>query len=340
MKFTRCRWERQHPNARNFGLGSRDIVSAAQKALQEKQGNKVTGISTTHNQISRFKQFAHWIKAKHGIGDLRKITQSHLMEYADHLRHRVEDPSDRLKSYTSAANYLSAVNTVLAQARGDQNVRFTASQAGYPERDDILRENKTITDKHHENARSMVEPILAAQMGLMRHFGARFEGSCKLNVKEALSSALKNGYIRIDCEKNQTPRTVTIRHPEQISALEEALPFQGSHHSLIPPNKTYAEYSGHCYQQFTKIDGYLAHSERRFFAQTLYSETIQNLTGIPEVHCPVVAQTPHGQAHHKYLAEKLNVSLKEAKSIDKKARKVVSKELGHKRISITNSYIG
>ncbi|PSW18908.1 integrase [Photobacterium sanctipauli] len=340
MKITRCRWERQNPNARNFGLGSRDMISAAQKALQEKQGNKVTGISTTHNQISRFKQFAHWVKAKHGIGDLRKITKSHLMEYADHLRHRVEYASDRLKSYTSAANYLSAVNTVLAQARGDQNVRFTASQAGYPERDDILRESKTITDKHHENARSMVEPRLAAQMGLMRHFGARFEGSCKLNVQKALSSALQYGYIRIDCEKNQTPRTVTIRNPEQIRALEEALPFQGTHYSLIPHDKTYAEYSAHCYRQFLSITGYLAHSERRFFAQRLYSETIQNLTNVTGVQCPVLAQVSHGKEHHQYLAEKLNVSIKEAKLIDKAARRVVSKELGHKRISVTNSYIG
>ncbi|PSW15771.1 integrase [Photobacterium rosenbergii] len=340
MRISRCRSERKNPNARNFGLGSRNILKAAKNALREKQGSQVIGIATIHIQLSRFGHFADWLKSHYTINDMRKIQRSHLMAYAEHLRQRVEDPLDRMDSYTTAANNLSAINTVLTQARGDQSVRFTASQAKYPERDDILRDSKTITYENHVKARAMVEPRLAAQMGLMREFGARFEGSCKLNVKEAYSLAIRYGYIRIDCEKNHTPRIVTVRHANQIKALEDALPFQGNHHSLIPADKSYAEYSSHCYRQLSKIDGYLAHSERRYFAQTLYSEAIKSLTHIKGVQCPVVANVQHGKAHHIYLAEKLNVSLKEAKAIDKAAREIVTKELGHKRISITNSYIG
>ena len=130
------------------------------------------------------------------------------------------------------------------------------------------------------------------------------------------------------------------RHPNQIKVLKDALPFQGKHHSLIPADKSYAEYSSHCYRQFSKIDGYLAHSERRYFAQTLYSEAIERLTHIKGVQCPVVAKVPHGKSHHQYLAERLNLAIQQVKAIDKAARKTVSNELGHKRISITNSYIG
>ena len=340
MKIPRCRNERQNPNARNWGLGSRCMVRAAKKALYEKQTNQVIGFSTLANQLTRFKSFADWLKSVYGINDMREINKHHVIEYAEQLVLRVEDPSDRLQSYTSAANYLSAVNSVLSQARGDNQLRFTGKEAGYPDRDDILRENKTITHDQHMKAKELVEPRLAAQMGLMRQLGLRFEGACKVNAKLALTLAIQHGYVLIDCEKNHTPRKVSIRNTEQIKALEESASFQGNHHSLIPEDKSYSEYSSYCYRQFSAIDGYLAHSERRYFAQTLYSETIFKLTNTQGVQCPVVAKVPHGKAHYQYLAEKLNLPLKETKAIDRQARKIVSLELGHKRISITNSYIG
>ncbi|MBC7005526.1 integrase domain-containing protein [Photobacterium sp. BZF1] len=340
MKIPRCREERQNPNARNYGLGSRDIKMAAIKLLEEKRAQQIIGFSTSAFHASRFSIFADWLENTYSIRDMRKICLSHVIEYADHLVERIENPDDKLNSYTTAANYLSSVNSVLSHARGDKLVHFTARDAGYPDRDDILRENKTITHDQHMKAKELVEPRLAAQMGLKRYLGLRFEGSCKINAKQALASAKEHGYVLIDCEKNHTPRKVSIRNAEQIKVLEEAASFQGDHHSLIPADKSYYEYSTYCYRQFSALDGYLPHSERRYFAQTLYTETIFKLTNISGVLCPVVAKIPHGKAHHQYLAEKLNLSLKDAKAIDRQARKIVSLELGHKRISITNSYIG
>ena len=58
----------------------------------------------------RFRQFASHMKQTHGISDLRKIEETHVLQYAKSLQKLVKNGT--LTSAT-AQNYLSAVNRML-----------------------------------------------------------------------------------------------------------------------------------------------------------------------------------------------------------------------------------
>ena len=59
--------------------------------------------------------------------------------------------------------------------------------------------------------------------------------------------------------------------------------------------------------------------------------------GVP---CPVAAGIKHGKAHHAFLAERLGLSVRQAKALDQETRKIIAEEFGHGRIGITNAYLG
>ena len=45
-------------------------------------------------------------------------------------------------------------------------------------------------------------------------------------------------------------------------------------------------------------------------------------------------------SHHAFLAERLGLSIAQAKAWDIENRKIIAEELGHGRIGITNAYLG
>ena len=58
----------------------------------------------------RFSQFASYMKQTHGISDLRKIEETHVLQYARSLQKLVKNGT---LAPATAQNYLSAVNRVL-----------------------------------------------------------------------------------------------------------------------------------------------------------------------------------------------------------------------------------
>ena len=76
------RSDRAHPDARNFGLQSRDMSKAGLNALKE----EVKSYSSIHTMSDRFNQFVNYLKQAHGIKDIRKIELSHVQQYAELLK--------------------------------------------------------------------------------------------------------------------------------------------------------------------------------------------------------------------------------------------------------------
>jgi len=136
-----------------------------------------------------------------------------------------------------------------------------------------------------------------------------------------------------DGTKGGRSRTVPIVTREQTAILNRAARLQGKDRSLIPAHLSYQAYRNQAYQALkgTPLTGF--HGHRHEYAQERY----QQLTGCA---CPVVAQVPHGSAHHRHLASQLHLSLEVARETDRQARLQVALELGHNRINITNSYLG
>lgn len=77
--------------------------------------------NTQHTTADRFAQFAKQLQERSGVRDLRWISRTHIEAYADSLVCKVSDGELKLNT---AVNYLSAVNTVLEQARGDRMLWF------------------------------------------------------------------------------------------------------------------------------------------------------------------------------------------------------------------------
>jgi hypothetical protein len=316
------RVDRKNPNAKNFGLGSKNLFHAGRLALHEGMASHASRATMT----DRWQLFCAYAKTELHISDMRRITSEHLQKYADHLLNRLA--GDEISPAT-AQNLLSVVNRVLECARGDRLVHLDPVRgAGLPNRSGIATEQHAMPQAEHDQLKQRVPERLAAQLDLQRTLGLRFEESSKLDARALLTQAQDRGVIRIkDGTKGGRARDIPIISEHQMTALAQAAELQGQHRSLIPAELSYAQYRAACYQH-----GVAFHRERHAYAQDRYAV----MAGAA---CPVEAGVPHTR-HHRYLAEQLGLSVPAARELDRAVRLQIAEELGHGRIHVTNSYLG
>lgn len=321
-----ARCDRAHPDARNFGLGSRDMGYAGLNALRE--GMRSHGSIAT--MAARWDLFAHWARAA-GIRDMRKIERGTLRAYASHLKERL---TRREITPATAQNALSAVNRVIEIARGDRAVRLDpVREAGLPTRSGIATTDRAVSLSQHDNVLAALPERLAAILSLQRAFGLRFEEAAKLDAVRAIAQA-QHGMVRIEVgTKGGLARNVPITNPlEQKFLLANAANLQENAHSLIPAHQTYREFRAEAYAELRSA-GIRSHGERHAYAQERYAA----LVGAP---APVAAGIRHGADHHRFLATRLGIDVAAARTLDQQARLQVASELGHGRIDVSNAYLG
>jgi hypothetical protein len=318
-------------NARNFGLRSRDIAMAAKNALIE----GLQSYSSIATMTSRFRKFSEWEMQTYGVKDLRWISKEHLEAYAIHMADTVKKGQLEV---STAHNYISAVNRVMQIARADKQVHVKASEY-LDNRTSICTVNKAFTQVEIDKINQI--PIISSyteNQKLIGHltdqFGLRFKECCLLNIKQVIYTAINEGRIRVELgTKGGRARYVPVRTYSQIIYLQKAVQLQGKGRSLIPVTMNYREWKDKMYKLAEKADIRGWHGGRHAYAQRRYYE----LTG---VQCPVVVGIQHGSHHIHYIASQLNISFQAAKEKDKRVRKIVAKELGHRRIDITDKYLG
>lgn len=318
-----ARHERAHPNARNFGLRSRDMYRAGREALYE----GIASYSTRATMADRWRQFCEYAKRDLGLSDMRCIEVVHLDRYAAYLHERL----DRGEIGSSTAqNCLSTVNRIMEIARGDRRVRLDPVRgAGLPQRSGIAIEQNAMPQSVHDRLKEVLPDRIAAQLDLQRLLGLRFEESAKIDACGLLSQAQNRGSIRIeDGTKGGRSRIIPLTSDRQLEALRRAAEIQGAQRSLIPSELDYSHYRESCYQY-----GIRFHSERHAYAQDRYAV----LAGAS---CPLAAGVAHGRPHHTYLAQIRGLSVAEARELDRAVRMQIAEELGHGRTDITNCYLG
>lgn len=307
----------------NFGLKTRDPLKAMQFALSERVSSGANSFATKANAAVAQKAFADYLK-ENKIRDLRKVDKGTVQAFADRLRSRVEKGEI---SWRTATEYVSRVNATLEAVRYDTDVRVTASEAGFPARDGIAKENHSI-EVPSEGLSAQTKAIL----GIERAFGLRCKEAVLLNAKGVMQHAtVGSSFVLERGTKGGRPREVEIRTFAQLEALRAASEVQQGKYSQIPSDKSYAEFRAALYSEVGKA-GVKQHGLRHAYAQERYAE-------VSGVKAPVVAGVEH-KAHRAYIAKELGVSLAEARAIDIAARETVSKELGHGRLEITNAYLG
>ena len=308
--------------SRNFGLGNRDMERAGFIALQTRSGS---GFSGVHTVGERWGQFCAWAKPK-GIKKMENVTKETLVAYGSELADKVRAGE---MAAATAQNYVSAANRVLELARSDRAVSVSPTRdCGIPRRTGVVTLSKATGSEAHAEQLDALSDRAAALLRLQRAFGLRFKESALLDAKGAARSAAKHGFITVvDGTKGGRARTVPVSRPEQIEALVAAAAMQGKDRSMVPTER-YIDFQRECYREYGEW-----HGERHAYAQARY----ETLVGAP---CPVAASIKHGKAHHTFLAERLGLSIRQAKALDAESRKIIAEELGHGRIGITNQYLG
>lgn len=321
-----ARCDRTNPDARNFGLGSRDMGYAGLNALREGMQSR----SSIATMADRWAQFAAWARETVGIRDMRHIETATLRGYADHLITRLGQGEI---SPATAQNALSAVNRVLEIARGDRAVRLDpVREAGLPTRSGIATTDHAVPLSRHDTAVAVVSYRVGVLLTLQRELGLRFEEAAKLDAQRALGQAERHGQIHIeDGTKGGLVRDVPCQTPTQRDALAQAAALQDGR-SLIPTSQSYRDFRAAAYAEL-RAAGIRSHGERHAYAQGRYAA----LVGAP---APVVAGIGHGAAHHRFLAAQLGMDVAAVRARDQQARAQVAAELGHGRIDVSNAYLG
>ncbi|MGL5407571.1 MAG: integrase domain-containing protein [Shewanella sp.] len=313
-------------NARNFGLRTSNV----ERALVTAYRLKANGDNSKNNCSSALRDFASHLK-ENGVNDLKKVTKSHVMDYAVTLKERC---SSGQFSASTAQNYLSKVNVAMENARLDRSCRVDGvREAGLPTRSGIANHFKGVAKSEHNQAANAFDRRLEVQIELQRQLGLRFKESALIDARRTLEQAEHDGVIRIENgTKGGRVREFEVSSFLQIEALRHAAAIQGNDRSLVPATQSWRQYQAQCYRA-AQAARFNFHAERHHYANVRY----ESLSGVPS---PVMSGMKHGIEHHRFIAERLNVSLTEAKEIDKSSRLKLSYELGHRRISITNAYLG
>lgn len=339
-KIARCRAERDHPDARNFGLRSKEILSAARNALLEQRQSKVIGFQTARDHHANFSRFIQTLSREFNIRlkDFRKIERSHVQIYAAHLAERVSGES---LSIASAHQYLSAVNRVIEHARGDKTCTVNpVRDAGLPNRSGVCQHSHAVSTADHAAVKALLPERMGSLITLQRELGLRFQESAKFNAAHHQHLQIGQTLTISAGTKGGRDRTIPLQTETQLAAIRHAARIQGNDRSMIPDHLSYQAFRNACYRQFSTIPAWHCHGERHSYAHHRYQTLYAAHTGITDIQPPVAIGIPHGSPHHRYLAEKLTLRPDEAKALDNQIRLQISAELGHSRVSITNNYLG
>lgn len=321
---------------RNYGYG-KQLAWAGKNALADRYGEGHFSTRASHEQ--RWQVFSLHMK-QIGIKDARQINQTHIQDYANQLKVRVEDGEMKV---AYAQNLLSTVNVVLQTMRKDTtlkispsdcvgkrlNVRTTVPVSLASERTDRALEFQCVKNAPSEipveiRDSSHFRIILVAQ--LCRTFGLRFKEASLLNANRAQKEAKR--YNRINITEGTkggrgkgADRWVPVNE-QQLALLQRAAEFQKyqSTQNLIPPKCNYKEWRDGAYNTWrettkdTPLNGF--HDLRAAYACERYHQ----ITGYP---APVVT----GQ-------RQVN------KELDTYARTILTSEMGHHRTDVVAAYIG
>lgn len=306
--------------SRNYGLGSRDMASAARIALDRAAQRGELSFSSVATLTERFSQFVNAVRAQ-GIGRLERISPELVQAYGQHLSTQVQR-SELSPAY--AQNLVSAINTVMHLVCDWSSVSPTKA-CGIAQRCAVrdtppLGVDRTLLERSFDQLRGNDQLRAAAVADLARELGLRSKEAALLNVHKALQEARDSGQVTIiDGTKGGRGRTVPVLQEQQLSALANAAIQQGVGRSLIPVEQNWKQFrentlrQGRIPLQQVGITGY--HDLRAAYACDRY----QQITGSP---APVIT----GGIVDKHL--------------DRLAREQISSELGHGRIDVVSEYIG
>jgi hypothetical protein len=315
--------------SKNFGYGNQ-IEHATKNALRGHYGGG--HFQTVEAHVDRSRLFYDWLQAEYGITDSRKITKKILLNYSLHLKLLL---SEEAISISTVTNRISTVNVVMKIMRGDQKVRIDKIADTVGEKRCYIR--RSIPDgvdlyqvtelRNHLIATGYKRA--AAIVWLARSTGMRLRECILADLPRLWREALDQEQINIQdgCKGGRSgcfaPRWIPVSE-EIVSALDYARRVSpvGSH-NLLALEETYIQFLRREFaaaRPLMKLHGIKGpHELRAAYACDRYKA----LVNIP----PPVFPRPE-------------IVLDQFADAIRSARQIISRELGHERLEVTNSYLG
>jgi len=315
----------RNSKSKNFGFGNQ-VEYATKVALKAHFGDGHH--QTVQAHIERSRLFYNWLNEEHEIRDIRKVTNSLFSEYALYLKMLLDEEDI---SIATATNRISSVNVVMQIMREDQKIRINKIHAALGERRCYIRrsipDGMDISQVHnlHQQLIANCFNRSAAIVLLARSTGMRLR-ECILADLPRLTKESANNRINIQdgCKGGRSgafaPRWISVTD-EILFALEYArkVSHEGSR-NLLALNESYVSFlrkEVNPSRSIMKLHGVKGpHELRAAFACDRYKD----LVGIA---APVFPRQD-----------------KPDRAVVRVARQIISRELGHERPEVTNSYIG
>lgn len=338
---------------KNYGYG-KQLFYAGKQALLDRYGEE--RYSTRHSHAERWRLFANFLKAK-GINDTRKVTLDMIEQYAAELRDKVDN---KKLAVSTAQNRLSTVNVILQTMRKDtvlnisprqwvgerQHIRQTIPTSLQLLPDQSPSDNNAVNTFFNQVIQQLNasgQQRLSILVQLTKHLDLRFREASLFNAVKAQLQAEKFGKVNItEGTKGGRGKSVDRWIPVDEAVLKiirqaANLQKQDKNNNLIPKNKTFTQWENYCRYQWRKAN------------QTVIKQLVENLnpgkevTSIKGFHDMRAAYAClRYQEITGYPAPILNPQQQRTapKQLDREARQILAKELGHNRPSVLGPYIG
>ncbi|HKJ84204.1 MAG TPA: integrase domain-containing protein [Mariprofundaceae bacterium] len=306
--------------SRNYGWKSRDMFSAAMMSIRHGVYHKEFSYSSYGTLCYRFRKFVSFLQ-DNGINRLESISPDCVIRYGKGLADLVMH--EQIQS-CYAQCLVSAINTVLSKASSGQWESISPTRdCEIPKRSSVRRCPTcalSIICEGIEKIRMSGLHRQAYIAELCIFLGLRVKEASLIDCVSSYNELLGDGIISITKgSKGGRPRKLEEINPDQVEIIKKAAEFQGSGDSLIPENMNWKKWNNNELSKGRKVLRYLNIYGYRELRSAYAAEKYFSITNQP-------APCNGGRIVDKDL--------------DKHARQVIAKELGHGRIDVVSSYIG
>lgn len=293
----------------------RSALYSVQQLIKQMQGYSFASKSDMKHMINRCMKDLHELGFK--VGHLNGLKPKHIYVLVEHWKKQGKSPA-------TIKNYMSKLRKLAYFLNKPKLVKTGNDSYQINKRSYVPTQNKAI---RHINLNLCTDPHIRLSLEAQMLFGLRREESMKFVVSEAwFGSSL---FIKPSWTKGGIGRLLNITNEEQMKWLLKVSRQIKPRESLIPKERTYKQQLGH-YQQQAKLMGVCKlHGLRHAYAQRRYTELTKEFDSLKiGLICPIAGGKPTKELNH------------EEKKIDRRARSIISRELGHSRLNITKTYLG
>ena len=243
---------------------------------------------------------------------------------AKHIYALVEHWKKQDKNIATIKNYMSKLRKVSQLLNNNKLIKPDNDHYKIDHRSYISKHNKAI---HNIELSKCTDQYIRLSIEVQALFGLRREESMKFTFSEAMN----DGYIEIkpSWTKGGIGRVLQITNSEQRHWLAQVSTLVKSGESLIPSHRTYKQHLSHYQTQIKQMHVCKLHGLRHAYAQRRYRELT---IAFDSKKLGLLCQIEGGK--------NLKSMTSYEKMLDRKARQIISRELGHVRTNITKIYLG